>query len=36
MGEPPRWFQVIAYALVGLVAVWVGVHLAWWLGGLFI
>ena len=36
MKEPPVWFQVIMYAITALAAVWLGVHLAWWLGGMFI
>ena len=36
MKEPPFWFQVIAYAFICLVAVWVGIRIAWWLGGMFI
>jgi hypothetical protein len=36
MKEPPFWVQVIMYTMISLGAVWAGVHLAWWLGGLFI
>ncbi len=36
MKEPPFWVQVILYACISMVAVWIGVRLAWWLGGMFI
>jgi hypothetical protein len=36
MKPPPDWIQVILYVVTSLVAVWLGIRLAWWLGGLTI
>jgi hypothetical protein len=34
MSEPPKWFQMIMYVVISLIAIWVGIRLAWWIGGL--